>query len=342
MRRDRGRRRAFTLIELLVVVAIIALLISILLPSLSRARAQARTSICASRITQVAKAILMYADDYDGATPFLGRGWEDCDNLSDVEWPTGSGMTVKQWAYAENWVMPNMPDYWFDRQEIWPAYADVRNGSLFGYTRFEGLYRCPDFERVSDPGKFQNAFNYTRTMLGRKWYDYNDPEAQDGSPWRADYDGPFGAPGPVLRIGQAYAPSRLYMLLDERWSHHCANPSLDGSAGTGVLDGQITGMWLAIETIWTIGDEGGQYHGSERVSSTMPGDLVNLMTPIKGGNAAFFDGHVKLDTDILPDRLIDEDWGLDIVRAGLVFFEWMREMMFTQRGKATLLVNFTL
>ncbi len=343
MCRDRGRRKAFTLIELLVVVAIIALLISILLPSLSRARAQARTSVCASRITQVAKSILLYADDYDEGLPFLGRGWEDCDDLGDVEWPTGSGMTVRDWAYAENWLMPNMPDYWFDRQETWPVEADVRNGSLFKYTRFENLYRCPDFERVSDPGKFQNAFNYTRTLLGRKWYDYDDPEASDpDSAWRTDYGSPFGAPGPVLRIGQTYAPSRLYMLLDERWSHHCANPDLDCAAGTGYLEDQITKMWMAIDAIWTIGDEGGQYHGSPRLSQVVPPELVGLITPIKGGNAAFFDGHVTLDTDILPDRLIDEGWGFDIGRAGLLFFEWLREMMFTQRGKKTLNINLTL
>ena len=54
---------AFTLIELLVVVAIIALLISILLPSLSKARDQAKAAVCASRVRSFTQAALIYETD---------------------------------------------------------------------------------------------------------------------------------------------------------------------------------------------------------------------------------------------------------------------------------------
>jgi prepilin-type N-terminal cleavage/methylation domain-containing protein/prepilin-type processing-associated H-X9-DG protein len=56
-------RRGFTLIELLVVVAIITLLIAILLPSLGRAREQARTTQCASGLRQWGMALQMYLND---------------------------------------------------------------------------------------------------------------------------------------------------------------------------------------------------------------------------------------------------------------------------------------
>jgi len=67
------RSRAFTLIELLVVVAIIALLISILLPSLSKARELARRTVCASNLGGLGRAFAIYANQYRGVFPMATR-----------------------------------------------------------------------------------------------------------------------------------------------------------------------------------------------------------------------------------------------------------------------------
>jgi prepilin-type N-terminal cleavage/methylation domain-containing protein len=59
----RRRKTGFTLIELLVVVAIIALLISILLPSLKRAREQAKTVVCMANLKSIVTSSLIYTSD---------------------------------------------------------------------------------------------------------------------------------------------------------------------------------------------------------------------------------------------------------------------------------------
>jgi prepilin-type N-terminal cleavage/methylation domain-containing protein/prepilin-type processing-associated H-X9-DG protein len=70
--RRQGYWTAFTLIELLVVIAVIAILAAILFPVFAQAREKARQAACLSNMKQLAVAIGMYRQDWDGAGPFAG------------------------------------------------------------------------------------------------------------------------------------------------------------------------------------------------------------------------------------------------------------------------------
>jgi len=94
MFRPHTHRPAFTLVELLVVVAIIALLLSILLPALNKAREAARHTVCMANQSQVGRAMFLYAQDHRNYLPYDNLGgsqfnpwWNRVGEMSDTTDP---------------------------------------------------------------------------------------------------------------------------------------------------------------------------------------------------------------------------------------------------------------
>lgn len=95
------RRSGFTLIELLVVVAIIALLISILLPSLSAARDQAKATKCAANLSSVGKALHSYLAESKGVFPLSYAYATDASGKVDLDNQSLSiAFGYVHWSYA--------------------------------------------------------------------------------------------------------------------------------------------------------------------------------------------------------------------------------------------------
>jgi prepilin-type N-terminal cleavage/methylation domain-containing protein/prepilin-type processing-associated H-X9-DG protein len=88
---------AFTLIELLVVVAIISLLVSILLPSLHKAKGLARQAVCMNNLHQTNLVFSLYQADHDGLFPWHATN-PSAPNYQDYRWHHN----MKREGYLEN------------------------------------------------------------------------------------------------------------------------------------------------------------------------------------------------------------------------------------------------
>jgi prepilin-type N-terminal cleavage/methylation domain-containing protein len=130
------RRKGFTLIELLVVIAIISILAAMLLPSLSRAREQARRTACKNNLKQLGLALLIYSNDYSGSFP-TGKG----SHLADLTMLWSSG-------YAKDPNVFECPSASYEAQEIAPGetFGLGLGGSLYidaiYYGDYAGLARA--------------------------------------------------------------------------------------------------------------------------------------------------------------------------------------------------------
>lgn len=120
MATQRNVVRGFTLVELLVVISIISILMSILMPALSRAREQGQRVHCISNLKSLAMAWNLYAQDNDGRTCSPHTLWND--------------------SQRDNYWIAHGPDW--ESNDIGNTNQAIWDGVLWPYTNFLSLYKC--------------------------------------------------------------------------------------------------------------------------------------------------------------------------------------------------------